>query len=144
MKCACCSALGFDGDAIFYSSRIQLYEWLTWSGLRFVEWLIVPTLLIRLVFRERLTDYGVKLTGFVARPDAGGVVRPDAARPEPSRREAGRPPEARFEATAPMTAPPAAAGPPVRSRGVVVEPSTGQPESRGIPGREGGPPREAR
>lgn len=57
-------ALGFDGDAIFYSDRIQLYELLAWSGLRFVEWLIVPAVIIRLVFRERLTDYGIKLSSF--------------------------------------------------------------------------------
>lgn len=43
----------------------QLYQLLAWVGIRGMEWLLVPMLIVRLVFRERLADYGVKLRGLI-------------------------------------------------------------------------------
>ena len=116
---------------------------------------------------------------FEANARGGFVARPDAARSEAPRTEAGRPPEPRSEAphngarpsttTAPATPTPTPAGPPVRGRGPLVEPSTapvpatvapprpvqpnaqpgGGPKASVVPGqhsnamRDAAPPREA-
>ena len=42
-----------------------LYRMLAWCGMRAVEWLLVPAIIIRFVFRERVTDYGLKLRGLI-------------------------------------------------------------------------------
>jgi len=52
-------------DALDDPARAQLYRLLAWAGIRAVEWLLVPALIIRFVFRERVTDYGIKLQGLL-------------------------------------------------------------------------------
>lgn len=42
----------------------QLAEYIWWSGLCIFGYLAIPGLIVKGVFRERLTDYGFKATGF--------------------------------------------------------------------------------
>jgi len=45
-------------------SHGELRRLYVWIGLLTVTYLIVPALVIKLIFRERLSDYGLKLTGW--------------------------------------------------------------------------------
>ncbi len=57
------NSMGVDGAFLLESDRVQLHELLAWSALRFIEWLVIPMLIVLFVFRERPTDYGIKLQG---------------------------------------------------------------------------------
>jgi membrane protease YdiL (CAAX protease family) len=52
-------------DAVFVSHpRRRLWALEVWALTRFLYWAVVPAIVIRLVFRERLADYGLKLSGW--------------------------------------------------------------------------------
>ena len=52
-------------SAMYDRENAQLAVLLAWCGLRAIEWLVVPAIIIRLVFRERVADYGMKLRGAI-------------------------------------------------------------------------------
>jgi membrane protease YdiL (CAAX protease family) len=58
------------GDAITsamgHREHAQLFGLMPSYVMQFLGWFLVPCLIIRLVFRERISDYGIKLQGFLA------------------------------------------------------------------------------
>ncbi len=52
-------------DGVFRRDpRARLWSLEVWALTRFLYWALVPAAVIRFVFRERLADYGLKLTGW--------------------------------------------------------------------------------
>jgi len=52
----------------------QLYYLLIWVTARFLGWLVLPMLIIKLVFRERIRDYGTKLKGVLDGAPLYGIM----------------------------------------------------------------------
>jgi membrane protease YdiL (CAAX protease family) len=68
---ACLRAAGYESEACQVIALVedpvngQFHQILAWSAARFIGWLLVPALIIRFVFRERIRDYGAKISGML-------------------------------------------------------------------------------